>query len=71
MREIEEGTSRVSQVKSLLSMVIESGSVWVFLDFSVDKHIILPGPQNLVSVTFPRRPGPVFIINVISFGVVW
>ena len=61
----------MSQVKSLLSMVIESDSVWVFLDFSVDKHIILPGPQNLVSVTFPRRPGPAFIINVISFGVVW
>ena len=25
----------------------------VFLDFSVDKHIILPGPPNVVLVTFP------------------
>ena len=52
MREIEEGNTPVGQMKSLLSMVSESDSVWVFLDFSVDKHIILPGPQNLVSVTF-------------------
>ena len=44
VREIEEGNSLVSQVKSLLSMVIESYSVGVFLDFSVDKHVILPGP---------------------------
>ena len=43
----------MSQVKSLLSMVIKIDSVWVFWDFLVDKHIILPGPQNLVSVTFP------------------
>ena len=47
----------MSQVKSLLSTVIESDSVRVFLDFSVDKHIILPGPQNLVSVTFPGDLG--------------
>ena len=26
----------MGQIKSLLSMVIESDSVWVFLDFSVD-----------------------------------
>ena len=57
LREIEEGNSLVSQVKSLLSMVIESYSVGVFFDFSVDKHVILPGPQNLVSVTFPDDLG--------------
>ena len=39
----------MSQVKSILSMVIKSDSVWVFFfDISVDKHVILPGPQNLV-----------------------
>ena len=54
---MEEGNSRVSQVKSPLSMVIKSNSVWVLGDFSVDKHIILPGPQNLVSVTFPDDLG--------------
>ena len=38
----------MSQVKSILSMVIKSDSVWFFFDISVDKHVILPGPQNLV-----------------------
>ena len=47
----------MSQVKSLLSMIMKSDSVWVLGGFSVDKHIILPGPQNLVSVTFPDDLG--------------
>ena len=29
-------------------MVIKSDSVWDFFDISVDRHVILPGPQNLV-----------------------
>ena len=41
-----------------------------FWDFSVDKYCITRATKSGFSY-IPRRPRPAFIINVISFGVVW
>ena len=55
VREIDEGNSRVSQAKSLLTMV-KWKSVLIFGIFQ-SINIVLPGPQNLVSATFPDDLG--------------
>ena len=55
VREIDVGNSRVSQAKSLLTMV-KLKSVLIFGIFQ-SINIVLPGPQNLVSATFPDDLG--------------
>ena len=61
MREIE--------VESLLSMVMKSDSVWVWGVFQSINILYYQGTKSGFGY-IPRRPGPAFIINVISFGVV-
>ena len=55
VREIDEGNSRVSQAKSVLTMV-KLKSVLIFGIFQ-SINIVLLGPQNLVSATFPDDLG--------------